>query len=94
MSAALLMSNFQASLRCYLHCRKSSLEEMIRKLNTLVVINSAGRAFHHTVHCPVTTLNTRVLEYVNAAHNPPVMIDLSDKPLVSAQTVMRGCGHA
>ncbi len=44
MSAALLMSNFQASLRA-IFTSETSLEEMIRKLNTLVVINSAGERF-------------------------------------------------
>ncbi len=74
MSAALLMSNFQASLRA-IFTAEASLEEMIRKLNTLVVINSAGERFI-TLFIARYNINTRVLEYVNAAHNPPVVIDL------------------
>lgn len=74
MSAALLMSNFQASLRA-IFTAETSLEEMIRKLNTLVVINSAGERFI-TLFIARYNIVTRVLEYVNAAHNPPVVIDL------------------
>lgn len=74
MSAALLMSNFQASLRA-IFTAEGSLEEMIRKLNTLVVVNSAGERFI-TLLLARYNLKSRVLEYVNAAHNPPVLIDL------------------
>jgi phosphoserine phosphatase RsbU/P len=74
MSAALLMSNFQASLRA-IFTAEGSLEEMIRKLNALVVFNSAGERFI-TLFLARYNLKSRVLEYVNAAHNPPVLIDL------------------
>ncbi len=74
MSAALLMSNFQASLHA-LFTATASLEELIRKLNKLVVLNSAGERFI-TLFLGRYNLKTRVLEYVNAAHNPPVVIDL------------------
>lgn len=74
MSAALLMSNFQASLRS-IFAAEGSLEEMIRKLNTLVVVNSAGERFI-TLFIARYNMKTRVLEYVNAAHNPPVLLDL------------------
>jgi sigma-B regulation protein RsbU (phosphoserine phosphatase) len=74
MSAALLMSNFQASLRA-LFTSEIDLEELLRKLNTLVVINSSGERFI-TLFIARYNLETRVLEYVNAAHNPPVIIDI------------------
>lgn len=74
MSAALLMSNFQASLRA-LFTAEIDLEELLRKLNTLVVINSSGERFI-TLFIARYNLETRVLEYVNAAHNPPVIIDI------------------
>lgn len=74
MSAALLMSNFQASLRS-IFTAEASLEELIRKLNALVVVNSAGERFI-TLFIARYNLKTRVLEYVNAAHNPPVTVDL------------------
>jgi sigma-B regulation protein RsbU (phosphoserine phosphatase) len=74
MSAALLMSNFQASLRT-LFTADIDLEELLRKLNTLVVVNSSGERFI-TLFIARYNLKTRVLEYVNAAHNPPVIIDI------------------
>jgi sigma-B regulation protein RsbU (phosphoserine phosphatase) len=83
MSAALLMSNFQASLRS-IFAAEGSLEEMIRKLNTLVVVNSAGERFI-TLFLARYNMKTRVLEYVNAAHNPPVLIDL----LTNRSSVLR-----
>ena len=73
MSAALLMSNFQASLRA-LFTADASLEELVRKLNTLVVSNSAGERFI-TLFIARYNTETRVLEYINAAHNPPVIIN-------------------
>ena len=73
-SAALLMSNFQASLRA-LFTADASLEELVRKLNTLVVSNSAGERFI-TLFIARFNTETRVLEYVNAAHNPPVIINI------------------
>lgn len=73
MSAALLMSNFQASLRA-LFTAGANLEELIRTLNTLVVTNSAGERFI-TLFIARYNTQTRELEYVNAAHNPPVIIN-------------------
>jgi sigma-B regulation protein RsbU (phosphoserine phosphatase) len=73
MSAALLMSNFQASLRA-LFTADANLGDLIRKLNDLVVSNSAGERFI-TLFIARYDLKTRVLEYVNAAHNPPVIIN-------------------
>ena len=74
MSAALLMSNFQASLRA-LFTSDVDLETLIRKLNNVVVTNSSGERFI-TFFIARYNLSTHVLEYVNAAHNAPVLIDL------------------
>ena len=73
MSAALLMSNFQASLRA-LFTVDANLGELIRKLNDLVVTNSSGERFI-TLFIARYDMRTRELEYVNAAHNPPVIIN-------------------
>lgn len=69
-SAAILMSNFQASLRA-LFTQDISLEALVRKLNTIVVVNAAGEKFI-TFFVARFNHNTGKLEYVNAAHNPPV----------------------
>lgn len=76
MSAALLMSNFQASLRA-LFTAEADLETLIRKLNTVVIANSSGERFI-TLFLARYDMATRELEYVNAAHNPPVLINTGE----------------
>ena len=70
-SAAILMSNFQASFRA-LFTSDIDLETLVRKLNAIVVRNAAGEKF---ITFFVARYNhaTGILEYVNAAHNPPVV---------------------
>lgn len=70
-SAAILMSNFQASLRA-LFTWDIELEVLIKKLNSIVVVNAAGEKFI-TLFVARYDHETRVLEYINAAHNPPVL---------------------
>jgi sigma-B regulation protein RsbU (phosphoserine phosphatase) len=71
MSAAILMSNFQASLRALLTA-DIDLETLVAKLNSIVVINASGEKFI-TLFIARYDHVTRVLEYINAAHNPPVV---------------------
>jgi sigma-B regulation protein RsbU (phosphoserine phosphatase) len=71
MSAAILMSNFQASLRALLTA-DIDLETLVAKLNSIVVINASGEKFI-TLFVARYDHVTRVLEYLNAAHNPPVV---------------------
>jgi len=70
-SAAILMSNFQASLRA-LFTHDIELEILVRKLNTIIVANAAGEKFI-TFFVARYDHTSRTLEYVNAAHNPPVL---------------------
>jgi sigma-B regulation protein RsbU (phosphoserine phosphatase) len=70
-SAAILMSNFQASLRA-LFTEDISLESLIRKLNSIVLLNAAGEKFI-TFFVARYDNETGRLEYINAAHNPPVL---------------------
>lgn len=69
-SAAILMSNFQANLRA-LFTADIDLEVLVRKLNSIIVVNAAGEKFI-TFFVARYDFSTKVLEYVNAAHNPPV----------------------
>jgi phosphoserine phosphatase RsbU/P len=71
MSAAILMSNFQASLRA-LFTYDINLEALINKLNSIVVVNAAGEKFI-TFFVARYDHQSGVLEYINAAHNPPVL---------------------
>jgi sigma-B regulation protein RsbU (phosphoserine phosphatase) len=72
-SAAILMSNFQASLRA-LFTHEIELETLVNKLNTIVILNAAGEKFI-TFFVARYDLKTRILEYINAAHNPPVILN-------------------
>jgi sigma-B regulation protein RsbU (phosphoserine phosphatase) len=69
-SAAILMSNFQASLRA-LFTADIDLAHLINKLNSIVVANAAGEKFI-TFFVARYNHKKKVLEYINAAHNPPV----------------------
>ncbi|MBS0011970.1 MAG: serine/threonine-protein phosphatase [Bacteroidales bacterium] len=75
-SAALLMSNFQATLRA-LFTADTDLVKLIQKLNTTVVNNASGEKF---ITFFVARYNhmTKEMEYINAAHNPPVLYDTTD----------------
>jgi len=73
MSAAILMSNFQASLRA-LFTQEIELEKLISKLNSIVMANASGEKFI-TFFVARYDYKTRILEYINAAHNPPVMLN-------------------
>lgn len=70
-SAALLMSNFQAGLRSVLS-EKTELTELVENLNTLVLKNAGGEKFI-TFFIATYNTQTRTLEYVNAGHNPPLL---------------------
>lgn len=71
-SAALLMANFQANLRA-LFKHYSSLKEIVSELNSLVDENAKGEKYI-TLFLAKYNLVTCVLSYVNAGHNPPVLV--------------------
>ena len=70
-SAAILMSNFQASLRA-LFTHDITLETLVIKLNSIVVVNAAGEKFI-TLFVARYDHESGMLEYINAAHSPPVL---------------------
>lgn len=70
-SAAMVMSNFQASLQALVG-RIHYLPDLIRELNRIVIKNSNYEKFI-TVFLARYNFVTRELKYVNAGHNPPVM---------------------
>jgi sigma-B regulation protein RsbU (phosphoserine phosphatase) len=72
-AAALLMSNFQANLRVLLHLHKS-LTDLIRDLNKKVMANAKGEKFI-TFFIAKYNIKTRTLNYVNAGHNPPLLVN-------------------
>jgi sigma-B regulation protein RsbU (phosphoserine phosphatase) len=69
--AALLMSNFQANLRILLN-HMSSLTELVKELNTKVMQNAKGEKFI-TLFIARYNIVTKILTYINAGHNPPLL---------------------
>lgn len=71
--AALLMSNFQASLQILLR-HITDLSELVHELNEKVMRNSKGEKFI-TLFIARYNTQTRILTYINAGHNPPLLVD-------------------
>ena len=71
-SAALLMANLQASLRAWASVERD-LMKVTERLNEIVFSNTNGERFI-TLFLGRYNENTRELQYVNAGHNPPILI--------------------
>jgi phosphoserine phosphatase RsbU/P len=89
-SAAMLMSNFQASLRA-LFTFDIELETLVKKLNSIVVVNAAGEKFI-TLFVARYDHKSRILEYINAAHNPPVLYNTVTGETLHLRTSCVGIG--
>lgn len=87
-SAALLMSNFQANLRALIS-HTSSLSEIVKELNAKVISNAKGEKFI-TLFIAKYNLITKVLTYVNAGHNPPLLV--SEKTVSMLKVGCTGIG--
>ena len=71
-SAAMLMSNFQANLRALVHY-SATLAHLIEVLNRKVLESAKGEKFI-TLFVAKYNIKTREMNYVNAGHNPPFLI--------------------
>jgi sigma-B regulation protein RsbU (phosphoserine phosphatase) len=87
-SAALLMANLQASLRAWASV-EDDLSKVITKLNQILISNTNGERFitlflgrYHEV--------THELTYVNAGHNPPILILNNEVKFLKQGTTMIG----
>lgn len=87
-SAALLMSNFQANLRA-LFQQQTSLTDLIQELNVKVLNSAMGEKFI-TIFIAKYNFVTRVLQYVNAGQNPPILV--SNNTTSSLSTGCPGLG--
>ncbi|MBN1949705.1 MAG: SpoIIE family protein phosphatase [Bacteroidales bacterium] len=90
MSAALLMSNFQANLRA-LFTDEISLEALIGKLNERVLHSTNGEKFI-TLFVGKYNFLTRELEYINAGHNQPILYSMNTKELTMLDMGCVGIG--
>lgn len=68
--AALLMSNFQASLRTIVR-QTTKFEKIIRELNYQILQNSNGESFI-TFFAALYNKQEKYFKYVNAGHIPPI----------------------
>lgn len=72
-SAAILMSNFQANLKA-LFTDRIPLDDLVNTLNQRVLSSANGEKFI-TLFLGKYNVETRQLHYVNAGHNPPFLFD-------------------
>ncbi|MBZ0205772.1 MAG: PP2C family protein-serine/threonine phosphatase [Flavobacteriales bacterium] len=71
-AAALLMSNFQATLRASVQRERGPLDRLVRELNANVLERARGERFI-TLFIGRVNLAEGTMEYVNAGHNPPML---------------------
>jgi sigma-B regulation protein RsbU (phosphoserine phosphatase) len=87
--ASLLMSNFQAGLRTLLR-QGIDLAVIVHELNYLIFRNAGGEKFI-TAFLGIYNRRTRLLRYVNAGHNDPMLLpDQGPMQYLKAGTVMLG----
>lgn len=87
-AAALLMANFQA----YLHARvgtTSDLRTIVTDLNDRVVQSAKGEKFV-TFFIAKYNTTTRTLSYINAGHNPPVLLSNGETSVLNCGTTGLG----
>ncbi len=85
-SAALLMSNFQASLRA-LFTDKISIKQLVKKLNNIVMTTTKGDKFI-TLFIAKYNIKTKKLKYINAGHNHPILYKTVEKKM---SFLKKGC---
>jgi len=85
MAAALIMSNFQASLRA-LFTSEINLNILATRLNAIVMTNTNGEKYI-TVFLAKLNTETKVLSYINAGHIPPALYI----PGMEIQYLKEGC---
>lgn len=70
--AAMLMANFQATIRTLFNYQRFDLDFLVHELNTKVMKSAKGEKFI-TFFIAHYNATTRKLHYVNAGHNHPVL---------------------
>lgn len=71
-SAAMLMANFQATLRTLLTYQSFELEFLVEELNKKVMTSAKGEKFI-TFFIATYNSTTKKLKYINAGHNHPIL---------------------
>lgn len=89
-SAALLMSNFQANVRALL-TQNVPLTSFIEKLNERVMATAKGEKFI-TLFVARYNHEKKSLEYINAGHNPPILYNKKSRQISQLQSGCVGLG--
>ncbi len=89
-SAAILMSNFQANLRA-LFIQGAELSTLVKLLNERVLNSANGEKFI-TLFIAKYNYISRKLEYINAGHNPPLLYNLKTSKLSMLESGCVGMG--
>lgn len=88
-SAAILMANFQAQLRTLIQYTSLPIDDLILELNKRVNLSVNGEKFI-TIFLAKYETHTRKLTYVNAGHNPPILIEKNNSRLLSKGSIGLG----
>ena len=78
-SAAILMSNFQANLKA-LFTHGTPLPQLVEELNQRVMESANGEKFI-TLFIGQFDSKTKKLDYINAGHNPPLLFEKKKKEM-------------
>jgi len=70
--AAMLMANFQATIRTLFNYQRFELDFLVNELNTKVMNSAKGEKFI-TFFIAHYNANTRKMKYINAGHNHPFL---------------------
>src|SRR5882724_3289869 len=89
--AALMMSNFQASLHTLLR-QTPNLTEIVEALNYQVLESAKGEKFI-TAFVAIYDLKLKTMVYVNAGHNPPLLCDRNGIRLLEEGSTVLGAMH-
>ncbi|MFP4018035.1 MAG: GAF domain-containing SpoIIE family protein phosphatase [Bacteroidales bacterium] len=89
-SAALLMSNFQANLRA-LFTTNTKLEDIVIRLNDRVMASAKGEKFI-TLFIAKYNTQSKILNFITAGHNPPFLYRTKSKELIALKDGCLGVG--
>ncbi|MDX1903544.1 MAG: PP2C family protein-serine/threonine phosphatase [Thermonemataceae bacterium] len=87
-AAAMMMANFQASLRTLLR-QTQNLRVIVNELNYLVLQNAQGENFI-TLFIAHYEVATKKLSYINAGHNPPFLLQNKQLSKLESGTTVLG----
>lgn len=87
--AAMLMANFQATIRTLFNYQRFELDFLVHELNTKVMKSAKGEKFI-TFFIAHYNATTRKLHYVNAGHNHPVLTNGKEVIMLDQGTIGLG----